>query len=697
MTFTDTPEIHSFISFVGTQAAAVLNPILALLEAGERPSEIHLLATGHTRQLSERIRYFLENVTHYEPTEIHLATASETAYSAPDDQQAQQLHPSGEAASTGRRAFNLAGGMNFQICEYLARLDLRTSVFLIPLEGEVLRMELSVGAGLTRRERLPIPVLPPADLLKLHNLPWTAIKRNDAPAIPLSIFPRAIPMPHHALKDVDVGGLIFDLIWNRGDNSLAFMKFLPPCARQGEGLNAERNILDWAANRERSGDFYNRSVFVLTFDHLTRERLDSESRGKIISFLLTAKDRYSVRKELVEWLKKAFAPVRACEPIPGRTAVEPLDGGPTLITSMGKDPAATLLAIASHGPRSLVLCHTPQDSLVAENCSRLESFADDLGIKELRLFPVSFSAEEILDLPAPHERVEVNITPGSKAQGAMLTLWARCHGFPVYSIDMGRSAITPIGPNAPSNIELKGLDPLFLIRANGHELKDQGEDASIIRAWKDQHESLLRILSSAAETDGGLKRLAVFLNTVGALGRDHPLPEQEELGKIRMRALEPGKCILNLAGSTADAVVIPCKGGIWFERIVGYAMLSAGADHVRVRTRTGWSEATRAHLAEKHGSAGHKSDIDVVACWRGRFYLVSCKAGAVKAVNQVCMESSSMAKLVSRFTIPMACFLLKDEASPCQGVMTFGWRELLSPDRLSLLLRNAAQAKRTVG
>jgi len=67
---------------------------------------------------------------------------------------------------------------------------------------------------------------------------------------------------------------------------------------------------------------------------------------------------------------------------------------------------------------------------VAENCSRLESFADDLGIKELRLFPVSFSAEEILDLPAPHERVEVNITPGSKAQGAMLTLWARCHGFP---------------------------------------------------------------------------------------------------------------------------------------------------------------------------------------------------------------------------------------------------------------------------
>jgi hypothetical protein len=56
-------------------------------------------------------------------------------------------------------------------------------------------MELSVGAGLTRRERLPIPVLPPADLLKLHNLPWTAIKRNDAPAIPLSIFPRPSPCP----------------------------------------------------------------------------------------------------------------------------------------------------------------------------------------------------------------------------------------------------------------------------------------------------------------------------------------------------------------------------------------------------------------------------------------------------------------------------------------------------------------------
>lgn len=49
----------TYISLVGTQIMAVLNPLLALIEDGGKPETVVLLATPRSLPLAETIRDFL--------------------------------------------------------------------------------------------------------------------------------------------------------------------------------------------------------------------------------------------------------------------------------------------------------------------------------------------------------------------------------------------------------------------------------------------------------------------------------------------------------------------------------------------------------------------------------------------------------------------------------------------------------------
>lgn len=138
------------------------------------------------------------------------------------------------------------------------------------------------------------------------------------------------------------------------------------------------------------------------------------------------------------------------------------------------------------------------------------------------------------------------------------------------------------------------------------------------------------------------------------------------------------------------------KNGKWFEDLVGYVLSDLNADDVNTGTSIAWSEAMETSLLNRHGMLTAMNEIDVVARFGINYYVVSCKATAKEAVNELTTEVMAMASLFGRFTVPMLCFL-RYYGKPYNhnGVYIFGCKTLCDKEKMKELLQSSLNEKRT--
>lgn len=352
---------------------------------------------------------------------------------------------------------------------------------------------------------------------------------------------------------------------------------------------------------------------------------------------------------------------------------------------------ATLLAIASHKPKHLVLCYTEKDDIVAENCKNIQEQASVLGLESIIPIPTSIEGaflDSLLPDPEDNATITVNITPGSKGQGAELTLWAQEHGCIVWSIDNARRICVPINRREDIfPIPIQSLDPRLIFRCKGQSILEEGIDANEMPD-KEFAIGILKCMRTAVKLhkEKHLFRAPLTLN-------DMKLTPNTQKGSWTL--LCKGH---SYSFSTRD--------GEWLERVTAMALLQIGAKYSRARMRLRWSQKNeedikRVHSDELGERQPHRLDLDVVGILKNDMILISCKAitgkgSSVEEINAAAKEVRCMGTSLGRFCLRMLMHM--GCTTPYiyeNSVMVFGWKELCQPELLRGLIKTLRKKKST--
>ena len=634
-----------FVSYTGTQIMGTLTPLLGSVHGGQRPDAIWLYVSKLSVPYAERIRTFCEE--HALPPVTLLPEA------APADIVK-------DVASRGEHMlFNCQGGQNFRVAQMVAELATREATLVLTTSEEILFVP--TAGGDTLRRPLP-PALPVRDMLALQNVVW----EQEQGESPFCAFCRAerIPLPHDMLQNIRVGGLMFDAVWCGSGSHVSFLvdTTANTSAKSKIRLRNARAIAHWAASREASGQLFSRMVHVLCPSGTIRDHVRDESRHKAHAVVINAQLPRHRRMEKLRTIMTRLTTAARVVPY-AAPAVCPV-GSDTLVLMLGDDVAPTLNAIVNHKLPHVILCHTA-DERQRERAQRLASNMNHLpGVEHISLL-----ATDITGCTLPHSlipengahNIHVNITPGTKGHSAFLTLWARRHGFGVWSLD--KSAVRMLAPDKNA-LPVLSCDPLLLLRQSHPAAR-----ACDMTSRRELFDALLHQMRACLEE--GKEWLQ---QEVHAGGYSKEWLETEGKWRITTPA---GKRFLY-----AEA------GGEWLEGLTAYAFRQAGATHVHERVRIPWEHAAERQLHQ----CAFRMDMDVIGAWKSVHFLVSCKATTKQTKKPAAEECVQMAQSLSRFALPLLCHLgvaqwrVETMCDSRATVAYFGWRELCRPECLRMML-----------
>lgn len=664
-------QAYCYISVVGTQAMGTLNPLLALLEEGLQIRSVCLLASEKVEALSLRCKDFIEKLgldVEIEP----IAMPHEQNNNALHACDAVALYAESAHERDERPIYNIAGGTNQMIAQCFMGIAPFKPILVQALKDTILYDD---GTHL-RQSRAP-KVLKAQDIFSLQGVD---VNLQDESSFLVDFCKRGkLSLPPSALQNVTLDGEPFDLVWTRANNRLAF---LVSCLGQhlpsdgAERLAHLRRIAHWAATRERSGNMFDRELFAVVDAENSREHLKSNAEGKItIGDVQGWKGNPQI---LREELATAFVPIvmKPAQPIALKKRNPLSVEADTLILVMGKDPSATLLSIATHKPKHVIICHT-QDKSTLEQATRLRELKESFGLESVRLLPCDYDGAIIPRcLAAPEEpaKVHVNVTAGTKGQGAYLMQWALEHGCCAWAVQQAtKEAVClaaglgdGLGATLPS-IPLHTADSMLLFAVQG---KDIDNDDVALGENKTLNLALLSFLHASLGTE---RQDLVFSTSV----------------KVDDTVLWP-------QSKSSWELILPDKtkhqfskdGGEWLELLAAQAFCDAGAHCVHARVRENRSAQRAQKIRAKHGDDAPTflKDMDVVGSYGGNFFLVSCKSSMDEHADMASAiaEARAMAKAIDRFTLPLLCHL------GCKNyyyneehkVVVVGWRELCQPDIL---------------
>lgn len=669
-----------FLSLVGTQVMGTLQPWMALVEQdGVVPAV--LLATDKVRPVAEILRQWGIDSGQGEARIIDIPHTLDGDDAAP----AVIARLVEEAERDGLRpAFNLKGGLNSMISACVLALEPRAPLLIQASSDRVVITDQR--DGVVQVQPLPEPLSIEA-LLRLQGVEYRQIAPKGWSVSQFCERGR-IALPAGALRAVEIDGISFELVWNAGDNRPSFLvNHLSPPFEAAKRKEQERDLAHWATARERSYQIHDRRTIVLVRDEKSAERLARESKNRITVINVDGwgKEPSILRKPLI----KLFSPLKAAKieaqrlDPPKPTAAQPLEDN-TLVVAMGTDPISTLLAVTSHRPRHLVICHSPTPEFVVVQAQQLVKLAPKLGLKSVRRVFVTVEGL-FLDqrLPRPEEgaRVHVNISPGTKGQGGMLAAWAARHGGVVWSLDSHVKRCIPLcAPHGEKPLPMHGVDPALLLQLEGQELLDEGF-----------------IPSAMHEESASWKELLAFMRAALTEGKD---------GEVLRRRVEAAGSVLQRTGSKEWAFqggggkfsFSQC-GGEWLERLAAVAFTQADAKYVRARVRLRWNEFNEnkarkaAELSAMRQDAAvvdpvFRLDLDVIGAWGPDLFLVSCKSNPDSEVESAAREVLHTSANLGRFGLCMLAHMGCVKAFVHDtGVLVLGWRELCQPEVLRELFQ----------
>ena len=339
------------------------------------------------------------------------------------------------------------------------------------------------------------------------------------------------------------------------------------------------------------------------------------------------------RDEAASWPERDLKKVPTPRKNVSRTGETWTNG--TLVVAMGTQPGATLQAIFAHAPKHLVLLYDGTQPL-----ARLASW-------RLQQDPVQWGCETVdcicagrvrdygvagLLTPWKDKAVHVNVTPGDRLFSTLLLLWALS--------DPGkRTAWTLDGPVArrladPTKARHAGDAPLQTwldLHAPAYTRVRWNRPPPVWSAGNPVPNDLAAILRAILQwiptaNSSDLKDLARLWTKPK---RPLYLEKTDEGWRLRVPGMSaPVDLTAISSGSDFEAAMARKPPGLdgkvedrgeWWEWVVGWALMEAGADEVKVNFETAWD-------FRDTGKPGvFRDQLDVVVRSGGQYSLWSCK------------------------------------------------------------------------
>ena len=655
----------TFVSIVGTQVMAVLNPLLALAAEGKKPASVVLMTTTNklSMELAERLKDFLIGPRFpyqpaYLPDQIDIRPI--VIIRREPDSPPTCAEVLADITASDKVLLNIAGGMNFQIAAMLAVAPREGLTLIYP---EMTGVHLySLAEGALRSRLLPLPT--PVDVLTLQGFHPDKATGTVGNFLTDIMKKCNLKFPPNALRGVRVGGVLFDLLWNTGNEIRLLI-----CVH-GKDWNGDeirdlcRSLMAIAANRSTLGELFHRSITVVTDQPRAFSRLQREGQRKLIPLF---------------WRDTTFgrAGFKNLWHRSGELANSPASNQPVilppismsrllLVTPLGKDLTPTLIAIYTHRPDILLLPYTPGIAEIDRHRQALEDHAVLLPVANIHFVPIRFDCRDLLEkLPVPPEgvTVEVNLTPGTKAQTALLSWWGQRVGAALFTLNNQRGEAQQIGGDcaypcvAPS--------PIDLLTLSGHRINSsawvtrKGNTPVDDRWLQDNRESL--------------QALAILLTEVAD---QQPGQLKTILGQeVVTTAGTCGATIDNdfvLKSSDGKSFSFSRKNDIWFEDLLGMQLRRSGADNVYLRLETRWGDDEENRDIVKYQEVSPLSEVDVTARFGTNYLVISCKSGKGGSKLAISTEAMAYAALFGRYARPVVAYL-RHQGEPKRHAITGVW------------------------
>lgn len=739
-----------YISIVGTQIAAVFNPLSVLEKENKSITKAVLLATQKTEKHAEAINALLSIQSNIESVIIENISESDHV----DNKNRIPAHHALQKYSDEKPdliIFNMAGGMNFQIALCAMQMIQSKSPvwYIYPAATEFFLTRFPNGMLKTPEQEIlkaDPNSLETEYILKIQNIKFTPVPNNKNWTDEIIKEHKIkVKIPSTALRNIQIGDVIYDYIWNEY-NALIFLTSLiivttgkdKKQKAQKLYLESARDIIASAEGREIIQDIFHRKIIVLTDNKNQLERMDGYTKinevldvgafcqkkiNQIASSLIesqfkkifkstpanvnvdiiNAQNRYNEAKDSKPKARKDSRSLNEEQ----HTVIEE-STRKILYVVLGIDILSTLISLYSSGADEVVFLYTPENDTVKKYKAAIIENQKLLKVKKFSFCPLSITGEGALNIQVDTGKECLTvITPGTKSQGYFLTLLGVKYGGKIYSIDTERQLLFCLSENsAASHLTLKSPDPVIIQKLKGEILKNEGENREQLHRDAAFFKTLLEFMKAVINAQGhSIQRMFFQSSEVSREPVNIQIPPfdyRENEGNFMLSANYDSSQQYNFLSGSSRCSNHSCSldGGEWFERLIGYLMLQCGADNVRVRMRMSWSEDTQQLLEKRHQNSIHRDDIDVIARFKDRYYLISCKAAKKDndTVDSVAKEAHAFAYTFGRFCIPVVCYLKfgdnPDKPEKYHDVFVFGYNTFTNPEQMKALLEMAALDKK---
>lgn len=694
---------YVFVSIVGTQIMGTIQPLMAFVQKFG-PVEAFLLYTHKTAGLAEKIKAVMEERQFGKAELLFVENRLDVEGGAP----AQVVRLAEKAEREGRRVcFNLDGGYNYMASGCVIALEPFKPLFIQASHSRALLYDTRSGiyAALPLPDELPIETV-----LALQGVEYE-IQRSNPGTLPKGqesldkLLKKArLAFPENSLRNVRLEDMFVDCVWNAGNNRIVFFKDCRVKETEREDKLRDRDFAEWSMNRKRIKELYDKEVIAVVSDDASHNRIEANSNAKIRVFPVKAFNAGKpAQKEALLRLQRLFEKARP-EPesqlsMPEKSALPPMRDN-TLVVCVGTNLMPTLKVIASHKPRHLLLCCNDNDPVVPVYASNIAKYKDELGLESVTLanYPIEgdFTEERLPESAGPDCRIMVNITPGTKGQTGMLSLWAGRHGFEVWSLE--RSGCSPIA-NVPadSNIPLDMCDPVTALKIMGKRVLDEGQEITALEKDAKWIEAFLEFMRRLKKKDS-------------ILFRDfRKLLWERQYVKVpggSLRSLPGHRWRLVLDGT--EHIINRGKGGFWYEKVVAYALGKAGGEKIRMNVKLGWDEANERAISRnlKPGQEiPHMAEVDAIGLLEGEIVHMYVKSYALRekkfrqddfTLDKALTDAAGSAANHGRFALPIIVDMGSAKSRSLRDAeQILGWPEICDPEEMKNSIRNFRKNKST--
>lgn len=383
--------------------------------------------------------------------------------------------------------------------------------------------------------------------------------------------------------------------------------------------------------------------------------------------------------------------------------------GPPLVTALGNDPTATLIALCTHQPREAILLVDRETPWLGAMASRLAAQIAQLGVQQLTFWSVDLSGQIeqedsfLARLTADPATIwHINISPGSKAQAWRLSLMARQHAnIQLWSLHQGQSQAVPLFSYA-SVAPLPLQHPPILLEVACRRGPDFDYELTLndLQARKDCLIKMMLILSHLSVPSG------VCLPNNFTWQPDIELPLDNTSG-IRCLAIKDQgkkkifKFLVRYRRQECEVEYPSYIGtGYWLEPLVAVAFLNASTSREPYVLE---DLVTGLRLYQTKGKIKTPLvEIDVILYWQQQHIAVSCKSGKIEETDRQEIITEAR-RTLGRFALPVlvrggiphARAKEVAEASIHREPLEIGLSLLKDAGYLRDLIERALQAKRT--